>query len=515
MRKSVARFGLLSLVCSLCISGCGTSMLDAKTRGWVVVDTADLRVRSDAGAEQVVEMAARYQRMHDAIAEHELPCGFDRLTLPLEVTLFKQYADPSFHRVAQTNLLGLRAQIVVHTASQNDSVDYFTHELTHRLLSVCFPTATAWLHEGMASFYQTARLHEDTLELGFPPYATMPPSKRDGHDEVYEITVGGRNVLALPASMVPGATELRMMSRAEFYDSGLQRKLFNYAGAWTLVHLLRLGDMVLSPRFAAYLQMLQQGRRESTAWQESFGDYALDERYTDYLAEDPFSRVRSVQVAEPEDLVARPMSQGEAALMLAQLEDWGDDKAEKRVRAYIDFAVEQSSTQRSALLLRGAVSAVRGDVAGAERSFETALELDPSNPDALAALIHFHMDVATKYRSTAAKYARRAQELTRAATRAYHFAVAASWLTYVDGDAWAGLALAERAVELDGTSFMAYVTAGDAAAALGQLDKALGAYQAALALSRAHGEDVRHELEARMVALRERSEASGPKPWLE
>jgi tetratricopeptide (TPR) repeat protein len=201
--------------------------------------------------------------------------------------------------------------------------------------------------------------------------------------------------------------------------------------------------------------------------------------------------------------------------MLAELEPWGDDKGAKRARAYIDFAEGQESTRLAAILLGAALAAVRGDRAGAERSFETALELDSSNPDALAALIHFHMDVATKFRSTAAKYGGRAQELTRAATRAYHFAVAASWLTYVDGDARAGLDLAERAIELDGTSFMAYVTAGDAAAALGQLDKALGAYQAALALSRAHGEDARDELEARMAAVRERSEASEPRPWLE
>ncbi len=73
-------------------------MLDAKTRGWVVVETADLRVRSDARPSRAVELAADYQRMHDAIAEHELPCGFDRLTAPVEVTLFQQTGDMSLHR---------------------------------------------------------------------------------------------------------------------------------------------------------------------------------------------------------------------------------------------------------------------------------------------------------------------------------------------------------------------------------------------------------------------------------
>ena len=117
-------------------------MLDAKTRGWVVVETADLRVRSDTRPDRAVELATHYQRMHDAIAEHELPCGFDRLTAPLEVTLFEQSGDPSFHRPPQTNLLVLQAQIVVHSADRSDSLGFFTHELTHRLVAVCFPTAT-------------------------------------------------------------------------------------------------------------------------------------------------------------------------------------------------------------------------------------------------------------------------------------------------------------------------------------------------------------------------------------
>ena len=486
-------------------------MLDAKTRGWVVVETADLRVRSDAGPERAVEMAAQYQRMHDAIAEHELHCGFDRLTLPLEITLFKQLTEPSFHRTEQTALLGLRAQIVVHTVSKDRSVGYFAHELTHRLLAVCFPSATAWLHEGMASFYETARLHGDSLELGFPPFAFMPRSNWVNRSvDLYEHEVDGEPVWVLPEWMVPGANELRAMSRTEFYDPKIERKLLNYGGAWALVHLLKLGELSLSPQFVAYLNRLHDGKRESAAWAESFGDRDIAGRYRAYLSEDPFSRVRSVQVEEPQGLVARTMSSGDAALMLAQLEDWSDDKAAKRALAYIDFAADKDSTRLDAVLVRGALLAARGDEAGAERTFEAALALDASNPDTLAAVLHFHMEQATMDRRAAAEHRAQYEALLRAAVRPYHFAVAAWWTTYIIADTPRGLALAERAIELDGTSFMAYATIGDAAASLGRFEQALGAYRAALALSRGRADRARIELEARIDAIQGKPKASKP-----
>ena len=485
-------------------------MLDAKTRGWVVVETADLRVRSNTGAERAVDMAGQYQRMHDAIAEHELPCGFDRLTLPLEITLFEQLAEPSFHRTEQTELLGLRAQIVVHSASDDGSVGYFAHELTHRLLSVCFPTATPWLHEGMASFYQTARLHGDALELGFPPFSFLSRSQWGGAVQAYDREFNGARVLVLPDWVIPGADELRAMNRAEFYDPKIERELLNYAGAWALVHLLKQGDLSLSPPFIRYMRSLEAGKPESVAWQQSFGDRDIAKRYRSYLREDLYSRVRSVQVAEPEGLLARPMSPGEAALMLAELEAWSDDKSAKRAAAYIDFASEQDSTRLAAVLLRGAFLAARGDLAGAARSFDSALELEPSNPDALAAMLHLHLEDAETDRRIAAKHQAEYEALLGLARRPYHLAVAASWSTYIVRDVRRGLALAERAIELDGTSFMAYVTVGDAAASLGRFEQALEAYQVALALSVIRDDEVRVELEARISAIR--GESAKPKP---
>jgi tetratricopeptide (TPR) repeat protein len=486
-------------------------MLGAKTRGWVVVETADLRIRSDARPSRAVELASRYQRMHDAIAEHELPCGFDRLTAPIEVTLYEQMGEVSLHRSPQTSLLGLQAQIVIHTADQNASLGLFSHELTHRLLAVCFPTATTWLHEGMATFYETARLDGDTLELGFPPYVFAPPSFWSGTPQIAWTDVNGRRIMVLPDSAVPGVGELRAMNRTDFYGSDPRTKATHYAAAWALVHLLKTGDLSLSPPFIRYLEALHEGTQESVAWWTSFEALNLPERYQSYLSEHHFARVRSIRVAEPEGLIAQPMSRGEAALMLAQLETWNDEKGAKRAEAYIEFAGEQDSTRLAATLLRGAFLKARGDDAGALRWVQRALEQDEADPDALAAMLQLQMSEAATTKALSPRLDGWLRMLERNARSSYHFAVAAWWRTYAAHDARTGIALAERAIELDGSSFLAYVCLGDGWASLGGPARALGAYLAALALSRNRGDEARDYLEERVQALRTwlaRSEAS-------
>ncbi len=205
-----------------------------------------------------------------------------------------------------------------------------------------------------------------------------------------------------------------------------------------------------------------------------------------------------MHIPKPEGLVARPMSKGDAALMLAQLEPWNDDKGAKRAEAYIDFASEQDSTRLAALLLRGAFLETRGDEAAALASVQQALERESDNLDALAAMLQLHMSDAAVAEGISEPIDDWLGTLERNATSAYHFAVAAWWTTYVRGDVPRGAALAKRAIELDGTNFMAYVNWGDAAASLGQLDRALEAYLAALALSRHQVGEARQHLEARV-----------------
>ena len=89
----------------------------------------------------------------------------------------------------------------------------------------------------------------------------------------------------------------------------------------------------------------------------------------------------------------------------------------------------------------------------------------------------------------------------RTATHSHQFAIAAAWEIEARNDPRAALAVARRAIELDGTSLFAYWVAGDANALLGELREALSAYKAAMALSGHLGGENRQRLEEQIAAV--------------
>ena len=70
-------FGLASVLFFL--GGCkhpGAGTLD-----WVRVETEDLIIRTDVKPDLAVELARKWQRLRNAIADNELPCAFERRAL--------------------------------------------------------------------------------------------------------------------------------------------------------------------------------------------------------------------------------------------------------------------------------------------------------------------------------------------------------------------------------------------------------------------------------------------------
>lgn len=497
MQSVAHRLLLLTLTC---VTGCGTSMLDAKTRGWVVVETANLRVRTDVGADKAVDLAGSYQRMRDAIAEYELPCAFDRLTAPLEVTVFVRAGKPSFFRSSRSPLLGLQPQLVLTSTDERDSVRLFTHEMAHQLVAVCFPGAPVWFNEGMAGFYETTRLEDDQLTLGYPPYVFMR-SEDWRVAPVYERELDGQKVWVLANVLAPTVRELRAMSRSEFYSTKYEEEIAHYAGSWALVHLLRYGEPSFYAPFNRYQRALNAGEDEASAWEASFADLDVAARYRRYLTEDYFARARTVQTPRPTNLQARALSQGETALLLAELEPWDDKRGIQRAESYIALAEEQESTRSDARLLRAALLLRLGDRTRSLAVLETALAEDRMNPDVLTALLAMHLGSDEPTEATRQRLIGWLQSLLKTAASSHQFAVAAAWEIRAQQDPRAALAVAQRAIELDGTNLLAYWVAGDAYASLGDLREALDAYKAALALSRRLGDEDRRLLEEQIAAV--------------
>lgn len=475
-------------------------MLDAKTRGWVVVETANLLVRSNVGTDNAVDLAGSYQRVRDAIAEYELPCAFDRLTAPLEVTVFERAEKPGFFRSSQAPLLGLRPQLVLTSEDERDSVRLFTHEMVHQLVAICFPGAPVWFNEGMAGFYETTRLEDDEMTLGYPPYVFMH-SDNWRVAPIYERELDGQKVWVLANVLAPTVGELRAMSRSEFYSTKPEEELAHYAGSWALIHLLRYGEPSFYAPFNRYQHALNAGQDEASAWEASFAELDVAARYQRYLTEDYFGRARSVQTPRPTNLRARALSQGEAALLLAELESWEDKRGIRRAESYIALAEKQESTRSDSRLLRAALLFRRGDRPSSLAVLETALAEDPRNPDLLAALLGMYLGPDEPTEATRQRVIAWLQTLFETATSSQHFAVAAAWEMAAHRDPRAALAAVQHAIELDGTNLFAYWVAGDAYVSLGEVREALGAYKAALALSAHLGDENRQLLEEQIAAV--------------
>ena len=273
-------------------------MLHAKTRGWVVVETANLRVRTNVGADKAVDLAASYQRMRDAIAEYELPCAFERMTAPMEVTVSVARWAAGFFRTSQAPLLGLRPQLVLTSADELDSIRLFMHEVTHQLVAVCFPGAPVWFDEGMAGFYETTRLEGEQLTLGYPPYVFMH-SENWRVAPIYEREIDGQKVWVLANVLAPTVPELRAMSRSEFYSMKPEESVGHYAGAWALIHLLRYGEPSFYAPFNRYQRALNAGDDETSAWEANFAKLDVAARYQRYLTEDYVGRARAYRHRDP------------------------------------------------------------------------------------------------------------------------------------------------------------------------------------------------------------------------
>ncbi|MGB5811928.1 MAG: hypothetical protein WBG86_15420, partial [Polyangiales bacterium] len=386
------------LAAALASTGCtGRGGVGASTTGWIRVETDDLLIRTDIDPEDAIELAIEYQRLRTAIGENEFPCAFEHANAPMEFVILKSQDD--IDRLGRRNqgglfvpppseLLDAKAQLVMSRRVAGSNTQLFVHELTHGAVAMCFPEARPWFHEGMASFYETARIREGELVLGMPAFAFVSMENVEPYHDIYPVVVNGAEIWVLPKRRLPDFDALRRMTADQFYFSGkrrsvadLQNTTAHYAGSWLAIHLLQFGAPALSARFAAYLAALGRGETDDIAWQSSFGGLNLDPWVEKYLNADYGIATHPIANAEPREPVVGALSSTEVALLWARLYGWQSDTDAEVARAYLDFASETSPESPEVTLHWSAFEAGLGAVDAADARIARALELAPSDPD--------------------------------------------------------------------------------------------------------------------------------------
>lgn len=327
--------------------------------GWLRVETEDLVIRTDVGREKAVRLAASYQRLRTAIAENELPCAFERSNVPMEFVLLKDPRDiedlagrhtAGFSARPPSSHLDAKLQLVMDSRQAAIDSQLFVHELTHGAVAICFPGGRPWLHEGMASFYEAARIDGGELILGMPAYGFVPMTNVEPMFDIYPVRANGAEVWMLPSRLLPDFDALRRMDANEFYFLGkrrsvsdLRQRTAHYAGSWLAVHPMSQVDAaLLRSRLYAWAQTLRVSAQ--TAFQlAALGEYFVR------VAGDPSSGFESLQ----KSLTLDATSWRTYALMGEALAELGEpEKAKQAYYTAIALTGHGSRQLRDALKQR-------------------------------------------------------------------------------------------------------------------------------------------------------------------
>ncbi|MEM8609595.1 MAG: hypothetical protein AAGF92_21005 [Myxococcota bacterium] len=490
--RALAALALLLLT----LAGCNPY---AYTKGWTEAQTRNVRVQTNLRPNWAEGFAQGYQRLVDVMAETEFRCAFDRISTPIDVIVMGGvygrsmvgYSTSGLYFRPEEPLLELPPSIVVNADDEGRHGDVFLHELTHRLLDECVPSAPAWLHEGLATFYESAILESEELRIGYPSAIF---SDLDGERAKLS---NGQTVAIIPLEKAPTFRALRRLDDDEFYDDEA-----NYQAAWVAIHLLKL-EPDLERRFDRYVAALVRGDDEHAAWERNFGDTDVDRRYEEHLTAGYHYLFRPVSGAEWDETAAEPLPSADVALLMSTFYEWSPRRGAKNAREYIKHARKERPDSAEPLLYLASVHAARSKWRKARRPLEKALNLEPANPDVLsAALQYYALRPANAKPSTEERQriSALASMLTVEADRAYHHVALSNWQLFND-ETKAAVQSAKLAVDLDPRSPLAHIALANAAQALGDVGEAREHLKTALGLTDHTQDETRQDLRRRIDEL--------------
>ena len=278
-----------------------------------------------------------------------------------------------FQAGAEVNYIALSLE----SERGRESSSTLFHEYTHLLLCDYFRAAPAWLKEGLAEFYSTARVSGARVTLGGPLKARQQLLRREG--------------LAVPLDTVFAVDE-----HSPHYQEDAKRAFF-YAESWALVHyLLNGGGEARRAEFARYLDLLASGEDAAASFRAAFagGAAALERELASYVRLPSYpERVETFEGAGAHDPAAAALTTTTSAALAGAevaahfgdmlLRAGRDDEAEAHLLRALDADARAAAAAHVSL---GVLRLRQARLEEAKRLLRKAIALDPRNH-----LARFHL----------------------------------------------------------------------------------------------------------------------------
>ncbi len=327
----IGRIGFAVAVALLGLVACG-GLPSLPSQGGPIfrlIETEHFAVYSDQPAAEAIETAEYMERSLSALMQHGWQTR-GRLAVKLQVIIFDDPDD--FAAFAPDDSGGYHVpealfgpMVVMPAPTRFSGYQTLLHELTHFIAWRAIPNQPRWFSEGIACYFETARLEPD------------------GRFIIGEVPLHRLRWLR-PRDIVPASKLLggRVTHKARFY-----------ANAWLLTHYL------MSERgaeFAVYQQRLAAGDGHQAAWKQAFpevGTADLQSEMKAYAQRGAFAKVefrhrqgkvsRRVSVLDDADVYA-------LRALLYALCDWRSD-APDRARVNIREALRRQGNHLRASAL--------------------------------------------------------------------------------------------------------------------------------------------------------------------